>query len=210
MLKRTEVDHCFSMYEEALVAEIMEHGYLKSFRQGEYVLRQGSYTRVLPMVSAGRLKVYSEENEVEFLMYYLYPGQTCVFSFNHIMHDSPVSFNAISEVDSQVLCLPMDKVKQWIGQYATFALHILGAYQQQFNELLNTTKQIICYNLDERMLLYLRNQAKLTGSARIYKTHHVIALDLSTSREVISRVMKKLEKENKVIQHNRWIELLEM
>jgi len=209
MLGYNELNNCFHTFRKEIYEEIGRHGFLKEFAKGEFVLKENTYPKVLPIVNQGILKVFSQENEVEFLMYYLYPRQTCIFSFTHILNAEPVRFNAVAETDSSVICLPMDKVREWVKLYPDFALHILAEYQRQYNDLLNTTKQIICYNLEDRILLYLRDQAELANSNLIHKSHQKIAADLSTSREVISRAMKKLEKDKKIVQQSRSITLLE-
>ena len=65
-------------------------------------------------------------------------------------------------------------------------------------EVLETIDSIAFYNMDERLLKYLKEKVKVTQSNSIQNTHQQIAYDLNTSRVVVSRLLKKLEKMNVV------------
>ena len=62
--------------------------------------------------------------------------------------------------------------------------------------------------LDERLYNYLLDKKIASGSFEIKKTHQQIANELNTSRVVISRLLKKLEKEDKIEQRRNYIEIL--
>jgi CRP/FNR family transcriptional regulator len=208
MLNYFELEKCFGFFKKEIKEEISRHCFIKTFMKSEEVLRQGSYAKILPVVNDGLIKVFSEANEVEFHLYYLHSKESCILNYSHIFNQSPINFTAVAEEETSVICLPIRKVREWITRYPSFVIHILAEYQRQFNNLLNTTKQISCYNLDDRLLLYLEDQARHSQSNTIFRSHQKIATDLSTSREVISRTIKKLENKNKLVQHSRSIELL--
>ena len=61
--------------------------------------------------------------------------------------------------------------------------------------------------LDKRLLDYLKEKISITGKNPVKISHKEIANDLGSSREVISRVIKKLESHKKVKQQYDSIEI---
>ncbi len=199
---------CFPIFEKDLLKEIETHAIVKHFTAKDYIIKQGETIRSLPIVLNGNIKVFSEETEVQFLLYYISPGESCIFSFAHTYSSKPAEFSAIAELDTTLLLLPIDKVNQWLKQYPSFSSLLLSNYQKHYQDLLNTTKQMTCYNLDQRLIQYIRTKCEIEKSNLITISHQNIANDLGTSREVISRVMKKLSINKQVKQVGRKIKLL--
>ncbi|EDP70738.1 transcriptional regulator, Crp family protein [Flavobacteriales bacterium ALC-1] len=207
-MKTSFLAECFPVLEKDLLKEIEEHSTLKSFNSQEYIVEQGKFIRFLPIVLSGNIKVFSNEDSIQFLLYYISSGESCIYSFAHIFNNEPAEFSAIAELDSELLLLPINKVNQWLKQYPSFSSLVLSDYQRHYKDLLNTTKQITCYNLDQRLLNYLKNKSKIKKSNILNISHQEIAYDLGTSREVISRLLKKLSLNNQVIQIGRKIKIL--
>lgn len=207
-MKTEFLTKCFPNLEKKLVQEIEEFSSLKTFDEQEYIVKQGKYVKFLPILQNGCIKVFCKEDSIDFLLYFIKPGASCIFSFAHVHDQKPLEFMAVAELKSTVLLLPIDKVRFWIKEYPSLNSIILNSYKEHYNELLNTTKQIICYNLEERLISYLKVKSELKGSSIINTSHKDIANDLGTSREVISRLMKKLSHKGIVKQQGRTIEVL--
>lgn len=180
----------------------------KKYGKHEKVVEQGEVLRFLPIVLKGRVKVFTYEASMQFLLYFINKGETCIFSFAHIFDEEPVSFSGEAEDECELLLLPIHKVREWSNRYPRFNSMLLKAYQQHYNDLLQTTKEVICYNLEERLLTYLRKRKELEESDMLLLSHQEIASDLGTSREVITRLMKKLELQSKVEQMGRKIKVM--
>lgn len=199
---------CLPRLETDFLQEIEQYSSFKSFSAEQYIVKQGQYIRFLPIVFSGHVKIFSQENATDFLLYYIDSGEPCIFSFAHLFNEGPIEFSATAEVDSELLLLPIDQVRMWIGKYPSFTQLILSSYQKHYTDLLNTTKQITCYNLEQRLHTYLKTRVDVENSALLKVTHQEIANDLGTSREVISRIMKKMSLDQKVIQVGRKIKVL--
>lgn len=198
---------CLASLGKPLLKEIELHGTIKKYSAHEYIVKQGQVIRFLPILVDGSVKVFSQEQTMKFLLYYIAAGETCIFSFAHIFDEASVNFSATAEIDSELLLLPIDKVRKWQVEYHRFGDLLLKAYQKHYNDLLHTTKQIVCYNLEERLLDYLKQQTKIARSDVLQISHQQIAQDLGTSREVISRLMKKLEAGRQASQMGRKIKI---
>lgn len=203
----TVIAQCLVDFGKDLLDEIALHGEIITLNSHEVLVKQGQIIRHLPIVIHGAIKVFSEEDGMQFLLYYVHPGATCVFSFANLLGKKAVNFSGIAEKDSKILLIPAHKAKEWIIKYPVFNELIMNAYQKSYDDLLTTTKQIICYNLESRLMSYLNDKVKISGSELLGISHQNVADDLATSREVISRLLKKMEKEGKVKQVGRKIKV---
>lgn len=207
-MKTEFLTKCYPNLEADLIQEIEECSILKTFEANQYVVKQGQFIKYLPIIQSGCVKVFCNEDEISFLLYYIESGESCIYSFAHIDNNDRANFSAMTEMDSDLLLLPIDKVGLWMKTYPSLNSIILNNYKKHYNDLLDTTKQIICQDLEERLINYLETKAKLLQTNLISISHQEIANDLGTSREVISRLMKKTSLKNIVKQEGRKIKIL--
>lgn len=207
-MKSDFLTKCYPEFEKELLQEIEEYSLLKSFKAGQKIVKQGQYIKFLPIIKSGCVKVFCNEDDKDFLLYFIRTSESCIYSFAHLNNGNQANFSALAELDSDLLLLPADRVMLWAKKYPSLNNIILNNYKRHYNDLLDTTKQIVCYNLEDRLLEYLRAKSKIAESNLLSVSHQNIADDLGTSREVISRLMKS-EKINKVIkQEGRQIKVL--
>ncbi|WP_396591799.1 Crp/Fnr family transcriptional regulator [Allomuricauda sp. R78024] len=207
-MKTSFLVDCFPNLEKELVAEIEQYSSIKNFEVKEYIVKEGEFIRSLPIVLDGSIRVYSTEDTMQFLLYYISSGVSCIYSFAHTFNNEPAEFSAITEVKSTLMLLPLERVRLWLKKYPSFASIVLNDYQKHYTDLLHTTKQVICYNLEDRLIDYLKTKAEIEKSTLLKISHQEIADNLGTSREVITRVLKKLGKNQKVEQMGRKIKVL--
>ena len=199
--------NCYPLLEEALIHEIATHGILKSFNTNDFVVKERQYIKHLPIIYKGCIKVFCSEDTTEFLLYYIEAGESCIYSFAHVQNDEKANFSAIAEIESEILLLPLHKVKIWLQKYPSLYSIVLNNYKKHYNELLDTTKQLIFYKLEDRLTNYLRTKSQIQNSNLLTISHKEIAYDLGTSREVITRLIKKLERNQKLQQQGRKINI---
>lgn len=185
------LSECLPSLGKELFEEIENHSSTRTYSAQQHIIQQGQIIRFLPIVLSGSVKVYSQEEAIQFLLYYISSGETCIFHFAHIFNDQPVEFSAIAEKESELILLPIHKVQEWYNRYPRFNDVLLRAYQKHYQELLHTTKQIICYNLKDRLIDYLQKKSAIDETELLAISHQDIANDLGTSREVITRLLKK-------------------
>lgn len=188
--------------------EIETHGILKEIPRGTEILREGQFVKVIPLLLDGLIKVYSAHEEKELLLYYIKPEESCIMSFSAGMKNEPSKIYAVTEEDTTALLLPADQVRQWIRQFPDINQLFFQQYNLRYTDLLTTIHQLLFDRMDKRLLDYLVNKAELTGRNPIKISHRQIAAELGTAREVISRIMKKLENDGKIRQEANTIEIL--
>jgi CRP/FNR family transcriptional regulator len=124
------------------------------------------------------------------------------------MQHNESEINAVAEDDVEMLTVPVSVMDEWLVKYPTWKSFVMKTIHNRFNELLKTIDQIAFQKLDERLIHYLKEKSRATGSSLINLSHEQIANDLATSRVVISRLLKKLENDKKLLLYRNQIKLL--
>lgn len=203
-----EVSKALSFLGPELVSEILDHSQIMDIPKDTVILREGQYVKVIPIVIDGLIKVFSSFDEKELLLYYIQPNESCIMSFASSLKNDPSTVYAITEEDSKVLLLPVEKVSTWIKQFPSINTLFYQQYNIRYAELMDTINHVLFNKMDKRLHDYLKEKTRLTKQNPIKISHRQIANELGTAREVISRVMKKLENEGVVKQHSSSIEIL--
>jgi CRP/FNR family transcriptional regulator, anaerobic regulatory protein len=200
----------FPQFEPELIAIIEKEAVHKTIRAGEVMMRTGQYIKSTVLVFEGRIKIYRENDEGgEFLMYYIGPGEACAVSMICAIQSQTSEITAIAEEDTEVLMIPIQLMEQLMNKYKSWYQFVIQTYRSRFDELLTSIDNIAFRNMDERLEFYLKRHAEKSGKKSIEISHQQIADDLNSSREVISRLLKKMEQRKMVRLQRNMIELLD-
>lgn len=197
----------FPQFEQPLLEELLKQSTLKEVEEGEEVMRTGQYIKSTILLLSGLMKVYREDDEGnEFLMYYLEPGSACAMSMMCTARSEQSQIKAKAVTTSEVILIPSHLSEMWLGKYKTWHNFVIASYRQRFEELLQTLDSVAFKGLDERLLFYLKRHVKVSGK-EVRLSHQQIADELNSSREVISRLLKKLEQTGAITLHRNYIEV---
>lgn len=191
-----------------LKREILEYGSLMTIHAETEILRQGQYVKVIPIVLEGLVKVIGSYGEKELLLYYIEPAESCIMSFSAGLGNLPSKVRAIAIEESELLLIPVKLLQDWVRKYPSFNQLFYKQFNKRYDDLLETIYQVLFEKMDRRILDYLKHKSQALGEKRLNLRHHQIAQDLGTAREVVSRVMKKLELDLKILQEDQLIEIL--
>jgi CRP/FNR family transcriptional regulator len=198
-----------SVFEPALLAELEANCMLMTIKGGDTMLNPGQTIRAVPLLLNGTFKVSRVNDEgQEILLYYVKEGESCAMTFTCCMMSHFSVIRGTAEEDSELLCVPMDVIDGWMLKYPTWKRFVMQTILNRFTEILKSIDDIAFKKLDDRLVNYLKEKAKTTGSSLINLTHQQIGDDLGTSRVVISRLLKKLEIDNKLLLYYNQIKLL--
>lgn len=198
------------LFEEALINEICKNSTLKVFKEDELILDVGEKMTHLPLVVSGSVKVMREDEEGrELLLYYLEVGDTCAVSMSCCTKPNKSIIKAIAETEVQVVFILNEKMEEWIVKYPSWRSYVLDSYNVRLNELFDSIDNLAFNNMEERLYKYLRDKVMVTKTAKLNITHFQIAVDLNSSRVVISRLMKKLENNGLITQYRNYVEVKE-
>jgi CRP/FNR family transcriptional regulator, anaerobic regulatory protein len=199
------------IFEEKLLEEIDLIGNYKLFEQGEQIIDIGSSINYMPLLLEGAIKILREDDYgEELVLYFLEKGDTCALTLNCCIGNAISEIRALTETKTRVVMVPVQKMEEWMSKYKTWRYFILESYQSRMKEMLEAIDTIAFLNMDERLLKHLRDKAMVSRNEAIKTTHQDIALELHTSRVVISRLLKKLEKEKKIKLNRNLITVIDL
>jgi CRP/FNR family transcriptional regulator, anaerobic regulatory protein len=207
MAENYDIERKFAYLGKDLVKELINVSVIKTFPPNTELVREGQYVRHIPIVLSGLVKVYTQFEEKELLLYYIKPEQSCIMSFSSCINNDKSKIFAITEEQSTVFLIPSEKMANWVLAYPTINLLFYQQYDLRYSELVDTIHHMLYYKLDKRLLDYLAERIKVTGKNPLKISHKEIANDLGTAREVVSRLVKKFENQKILKQYHDSIEL---
>ena len=197
-----------SFLKPELAAEILNISNIITIDKNTEVIRKDQYIKMLPIVLEGVVRVVSRFEERELLLYYIQSSQSCIMSFAASLKNQPSKVYAITEEKSKILLLPVSALSNLLKKHPQFNSLFYEQYDLRYSDLLETIAQMVNNHMDTRLYNYLKEKLKVTKQESLQLSHNQIANELGTVREVISRVLKKLEREEKIIQHKNGIRVL--
>ncbi len=205
-MNKQSLQQLFPGLENELYEELLEHGDIKKVKAGETLLRVGQTIRSTMLILEGFVKLYREDDEGnEFFIYNLQAGQACSLSLVCSMKHQTSEVLAKALTNVVVLSIPLEYMDKWMQTYKSWYQFVITSYRNRFEELLRTIDAIAFSSMDERLEFYLKRQVAQFGT-NLKLTHQEIANDLNSSREVISRLLKKMEAKHFLILHRNSIE----
>jgi CRP/FNR family transcriptional regulator len=191
-----------------LLKEIIENCKVIEVEKDTEIVREGQYIKFIPIVARGLVKVTTRHEDKELLLYYIEPFESCVMSFSACLKNDTSKIFATTEDESTIILMPSDKVLKWINDYPAINRLFYQQYNLRYLDLLDTINHLLYQKLDVRLYEYLKEKVQLTGKNPYAISHREIALELGTAREVVTRVLKKLENEKKIRQLKSAITIL--
>ena len=198
------IDKKLSFLPPDLREEMITYGRHRIVEPKTDLIRADQYIKMLPIILSGLIKVYSRFEEKDLLLYYIQAEESCVMSFHAILNNESSKIYAVAEDTSEALLLPADQVVIWTKKYPAFAQLFFDQYHLRYADLLENIKHLLIDRMDKRLYDYLYRKYQIDHQP-IQLNHKEIANDLGTAREVISRILKKLELEGKIQQNSSGI-----
>ncbi|CAL2106603.1 CRP/FNR family transcriptional regulator, anaerobic regulatory protein [Tenacibaculum sp. 190524A02b] len=199
------------LFEENLINEICEIAVYKEFEENTIIIDTQSYIISIPLLLSGAIKILREDkNGDEIVLYYLEEGDTCAMTLSCCMGETKSKIRAVSETDVKMVMLPKEKMSEWLSKYKSWQEFILQNYHERLEEFIEAVDSLAFLNMDKRLFKYLKDKAIVNHNEVINVTHQQIANDLHTSRVVISRLLKSLEREGKIALQRNQVKVIEI
>jgi CRP/FNR family transcriptional regulator len=197
------------IFEKKLVEEILGFADVIHVKEGDVIMDYGKKVRFMPIIISGTLRVMRKDEEGrEIILYYLSNNESCAMAYACCMEAKLSEVKAIAEDNMELIKIPHEKLDEWLMKYPSWKSYIFSSFTQRFNELLRSLESVAFHKLDERLIKYLKNKVKMSGKTSIPLSHNQIAEEMGTSRVVISRLLKQLENDKKLVLYRNEIKLL--
>lgn len=204
-------DNQYNFLEKELQQEILQIGVPKTFQPNEVLIREGQFITSFPIILKGLIRITRNNDDGnELLLYFLKQNEVCSMSLTCCMTNLTSTIKAVAEEETKVIMLPVEMLDNWICKYPGWKQFVMQSFQNRFRELIDTIDSIAFLNLDERLVKYLVDRYKQSGITILNETHQDLALRLNTSREVVSRLLKKLEKDGKIKLSRNFIDFADL
>ncbi|MEL0274542.1 MAG: Crp/Fnr family transcriptional regulator [Flavobacteriaceae bacterium] len=197
------------IFEEALLEEITRVGTLREVPADFELMDIGEPIKGVPLMLSGAIKISREDiNGDELLLYYLEEGDSCTMTMAWEMGQQKSQIRAVTELPSQLIMVPLSAVEDWSSRFPSWRKFIFQSYHKRMEELLATVDSIAFDQLEKRLWAYLVEKKRVTKVSTLSITHQTIAQEMHSSRVVISRLLKRLEVDQKIRLHRNAIELI--
>ena len=197
-----------SYFEPDLITDIQASGRHLKVAEGDMLIDVGEYITHIPLLISGALKILREDDlGDELFLYFLEKGETCSVSMSCCVGNKKSDIRAIAEEPTELLLVPISKMEDWMQKFHSWRQFVLESYQNRLEELMEAVDSMAFLQMDQRIEKYLQQKAQLQNTHIIPITHQQIASDLHTSRVVVSRLLKKMEKTGKISLHRNQIHL---
>lgn len=194
-----ELNQIFPQFDRELVTHLEKIGHVVEFEEGEMLMRTGQYFKNSLLILEGTVKLYREGSDgEEFFLYYLEKGNACALSMICAAKNESSEIKARAMSPVKALEIPIQYMDGLMKDYRQWYYFVLETYRSRFSELLEVIDQVVFHGMDQKLEFYLKRQFESVKSSKITVTHQEIADDLNSSREVISRLLKKLESLKKI------------
>lgn len=192
-------DHFSQIFEKELIDEITTLGVFRTIESGNTLIDIGDNMDYIPLILNGAIKIIREDkNGDEIVLYFLEKGDTCAISFINCINRTKSMFRGVAEKKTEGIFVPVSKVDDWLKKYESWRRFIIDSYHIRLIEMVDSIDSLAFMKLDSRLLKYLTDKVKIMQNNVLIITHQEIADDLNTSRVVVSRLLKVLEKEGKL------------
>ncbi|NML58810.1 Crp/Fnr family transcriptional regulator [Chryseobacterium cheonjiense] len=197
----------FGFLGAKFLSELEKNAVITEVKSKTEIIREGQKNKFVPFLIKGSIRVFTLNDGRELIYYYIRANDSCLMTFSSIFTDYISRVYAVAEEDSEVLLIPVSVVHDWLIQFPEINRLFYHEYDKRFSDVMNMVNDAVFHRLDKRVLNYIRHQISLTGNNPVRLTHREIASNLGTSREVVSRVLKKMENEGEISQTKEGIKV---
>ena len=210
MIKEKLEEYYNVVFEPELLDEIAEVGTYRFVKENELLLDIGDEFHQIPLMLTGAIKISRETHAgEEIVLYFLERGDTCTITFGSGLQSSKSKVRGVAEKDSEIIFIPVEKLEEWMVKYPSWRSFVIDSYNIRLNEMLEAIDTLAFMKMDQRLFKYLIDKVQIMRSTTLNTTHQEIAVDLNTSRVVISRLLKQLENEGKIKLYRNKIEVVD-
>jgi CRP/FNR family transcriptional regulator len=159
-------------------------------RRGDFICEQGNDCTHLALILNGTARIYKlADTGREITLYRIEAGQSCILTASCIQSDNTFPAFAVCEENIEAILIPSRCLQKWLAESTIWRRYIFGLVSQRMTSVISLIEEVAFRKLDQRIAKLLIHYQNKSNDAPLYMTHHEIALELGTSREVVSRIL---------------------
>lgn len=206
-----EIQKRFPSFEKELVHDLVRVAEIRVLKKGEYMIRQGQYIKSVLLVFDGLIKVCrGNGNGANYFMHYLEGGDACALTMICSNRQEISEVSAVAFYRTTVLAIPLPCMDKWMIEYKSWYQFVFDNFRIRVKELIDTVDNVVFRNMDERLIYFLERHEEVLQTKNIPLTRTEIAKELNSSREVVTRLLKKLSHKGKLKMHRQYIEIVDL
>ncbi len=179
--------------DDATCERFLQTASFARLEQGQHVCTQGDECAHLALVMSGTARIYKlGESGREITLYRIGRGESCILTASCILSQMPFPAFAVCEEPVEAVVIPANQIRQWLAESALWRDYVFGLVAHRMADIISLVEEVVFRRMDQRIAYYLIQHCQ-QESQRIEITHQLMASDLGTSREVVSRILKDFE-----------------
>lgn len=175
-----------------------------------HFIREGHVLQHAMFILQGTVRIYKITPQGrEVTLYRVQNGQSCVLMMASILGETPYEASASIEVDTEVLLIPIPLFRKWMDLYLPLKQHIFQQIIERITSVTQLVENIAFQSIPYRIAEFLLKQMDTDNQMTLQITHEQLAVELGTAREVISRSLKDLARNNIIAARRGCIQVLD-
>ncbi len=164
---------------------------IREVGKGQMIMGDNRHCAGIPMVIKGRFRLFRVSDKGrELTLYRISEGELCMLAAVCALGDSEYDFTVQAETDGELAVMPPDTFKELVYRSDAFRIHVFNALAYRLLSSIDTIEMLIFMSIEERLIEYLQRSANAAGVVEV--THEQLAVELGSSREVITRQLQKM------------------
>ena len=190
--ERTGALPFISMLTESQAEYAQENASIRKYAKGEIVHGGGRTCLGMVFVLKGSLRVYllSEEGR-EVTLYRIGPGELCVLSASCVISQITFETEIVAEKDTEILVINSGAVDGIMKENINVRCFLYELAMERFSTVMWTMQRILFEKMDRRLGTFLADECARTGKSEVRMTQEEIAVQISSAREVVTRMLKR-------------------
>lgn len=181
-----------------LKEELVAGSRIVEMKAGTVVFSPGQSADNLLLLLRGTVRVQQKsETGREVFLYRVHAGDSCVLSTACMLAFEDYAADGIAETDIRAVAIPRATFDDLVGRSKLFRQFVFRAYSRRLTDLFTLIDDIVFQRMDVRLAARL---LELAEDDVVRATHQLLANELGTAREVISRTLAEFQRRG-------WVEL---
>jgi CRP/FNR family transcriptional regulator len=182
--------------KDGMLRDLIAVSRRQSVPSGSQIYREGDACSGIAFVLSGNIRVYKiGQTGREITLYEIGPGETCILNASCILAGQSYPAHAAAVEDTELLLVPAAEFRRMVSGHEMMREFVFSLLSRRLSGVMELVEEVAFGRMDERLTDYL---VERSADDRLETTHQRIASDLGTSREVVSRLLKDLERAGKV------------